>query len=948
MKRILLNATQTEEIRVATVDGSYLYDLDIESVAQNKRKSNIYKGTVTRVEPSLEAAFVDYGAERHGFLPLKEIAHHLFTEGGGKRSIQKALKEGQQLIVQVEKEERGNKGAALTTQVSLAGRYLVLMPCTAGSGGISRKVESRDRDELRAIMNEVTVPEQMSAIARTMALGRTQEELQWDLDYLLDLWNAITRAADERDAPFLIYQESNIVSRTIRDHMRSDISELIIDSADVYAEAVEFMQQLMPQNLNKLKHYEDSIPLFTRYQIEHQIETAHQRTVNLRSGGSIVIDLTEALTSIDINSARATQSSDIEETAFRTNMEAAAEIARQLRLRDLGGLLVIDFIDMNSNRNQREVENCLRDATKADRARIQIGKISRFGLLEMSRQRLGASLREISAITCPRCDGQGTIRTVESLSLHILRLIEEEANKERTARISVQVPVPVATFLFNEKRDVLTDLDNRLGMQVVILANPALETPHYDIQRTRVQDLNKRLQDTASFDLPMIEAEEQFEPGQTSRAESAAVKPVSRATPPPTQNQKSLLGKVFGWLGNDNGKASEPTTAKTRTVKKQKDRPDQNPKPGESHAGGDKRSKPRRSNRSDSGSQERSSQDNKKPARSSKGDSGKSRRGGKEKSQQDQGQRQTDKNQDRGRPEDDRSRSNRRSGKSSPKSPNEHGSSREKEAQQATRKTATTTTDEKPVSSASATSKPKTGEQKPGTEKAVSSTEDSTSQTAPVQTSKQTQAPVDQADPSPGSSQIQGKVRPAADSSVSNPSEEQNTTSADGDNASQKQSQKSDDGSSTASAPSRPQRGETVEKPQPSAPASTGSAISTPESTSPAVEIQRPETDTPRRENITGGPQSEPPIGEPLTREPATQQSDVSTATSGIPTETKPTRPMPQKPRSVPGQIETRAGVNTAAEPVTTEKPKPAPRPTQWAPQVEDSGPVKQVETRRD
>jgi len=569
MKRILLNATQSEETRVAIVDGQYLYDLDIESVAQNKRKSNIYKGIVTRVEASLEAAFIDYGADRHGFLPLKEIARSLFRESGGKRTIQQALKEGQELIVQVEKEERGNKGAALTTQVSLAGRYLVLMPRTEGSGGISRKVESRDRDELRDTMNKVQIPADMSAIARTMALGRSEEELQWDLNYLQDLWNSITQAGDSRSAPFLIYQESNIVSRTIRDHLRNDVSDVIIDDPAVYAEAVEFMQQLMPHNLEKLKLYEDSVPLFTRYQVENQIETAHQRTVNLRSGGSIVIDHTEALTSIDINSARATQGSDIEETAFRTNMEAAEEISRQLRLRDLGGLLVIDFIDMNSNRNQREVETCLRDSTKADRARIQIGKISRFGLLEMSRQRLGASLREISAINCPRCDGQGTIRTVESLALYILRLIEDEANKERTARISVQVPVAVATFLFNEKREILADLDKRLGMQALILPNPNLETPHYDIQRTRVQDLNKTLVDTPSFDLPVVDAEEQLNLQTGKAPERPMVTPVARVSPPPqsTKKPKSLLARIFGWGGSET--KPEPTRKKQPIDKRQ-------------------------------------------------------------------------------------------------------------------------------------------------------------------------------------------------------------------------------------------------------------------------------------------------------------------------------------------------------------------------------------------
>ncbi|MEW8222972.1 MAG: ribonuclease E, partial [Candidatus Thiodiazotropha taylori] len=470
MKRMLINATQPEELRVAIVDGQKLFNLDIEIPGREQKKANIYKGRITRVEPSLEAAFVDYGAERHGFLPLKEISRSYFTnkarESSGRVNIQEALKEGQEVIVQVEKEERGNKGAALTTFISLAGRYLVLMPNNPRAGGVSRRIEGQDRTELREAMSELTIPEDMGLIVRTAGVGKNSEELQWDLDYLIQLWNAIEHSA-EKPAPFLIYQESNVIIRSIRDYLRADIGEIVIDDRDVYSQAERFINQVMPQYSKKLRHYDDEVPLFSRYQIESQIESAFQREVSLPSGGAIVIDHTEALTSIDINSARATKGADIEETALNTNLEAADEIARQLRLRDLGGLFVIDFIDMTPSRNQREVENRLKDALKQDRARVQIGRISRFGLLEMSRQRLRPSLGEASELVCPRCKGHGTIRGVESLSLSVLRIIEEEAMKENTGRIMAQLPVDMATFLLNEKRQMIHDIEKRQSIEVV-------------------------------------------------------------------------------------------------------------------------------------------------------------------------------------------------------------------------------------------------------------------------------------------------------------------------------------------------------------------------------------------------------------------------------------------------------------------------------------------------
>jgi ribonuclease E len=490
---MLINATQAEELRVAMVDGQRLYDLDIESPAREQKKSNVYKGVVTRVEPSLEAAFVDYGADRHGFLPFKEIARGFFApqalSEGGRPTIRDAIKENQDIVVQVEKEERGTKGAALTTFISLAGRYLVLMPNNPRAGGVSRRIEGEDRQEIREAMSNLDVPEGMGLIVRTAGVGRSTDELQWDLDYLLHLWQAIENASKTKSAPFLVYQESNIIIRALRDYLRADIGEILIDKPEVFQQAQDFMQQVMPHNLSKLKLYKDHVPLFTRFQIESQIETAYLREVGLPSGGGVVIDYTEALVSIDINSARATKGGDIEETALNTNLEAAEEIARQLRLRDLGGLIVIDFIDMTVSRHQREVENRLREVLKMDRARVQVGRISRFGLLEMSRQRLRPSLEEASHIMCPRCNGQGTIRSVQSLALAVLRLLEEEAMKDRTGRVVAQLPVKVATFLLNEKRETVRIMEQRHGVSIVLIPNESLETPHFELTRQRVEEL---------------------------------------------------------------------------------------------------------------------------------------------------------------------------------------------------------------------------------------------------------------------------------------------------------------------------------------------------------------------------------------------------------------------------------------------------------------------------
>jgi ribonuclease E len=490
MKRMLVNATQDEELRVALVDGQRIYDLAIELASREQKKANIYKGRITRVEASLEACFVDYGADRHGFLPLKEVSREYFKEGSNasSRNIRDLVTEGQEIVVQVEKEERGNKGAALTTFISLAGRFLVLMPNNARAGGVSRRIEGEDRDQLREALDSVQLPEGMGAIVRTAGVGRSAEELQWDVNNMQAVWQAIQEAAT-RPAPFLIYQESKPVIRALRDYLSDDIGEVLVDSPSVFAEGQDYMQRFMPTSLRKLKLYEDEVPLFTRYQIENQIESAHAHALTLPSGGSIVIDQTEALVSIDINSARATRGSDIESTATNTNLEAADEIARQLRLRDIGGLIVIDFIDMESSKNQRAVEDRLRDAVKQDRARIQLGRISRFGLLELSRQRLRPSIAEATHHTCPRCQGQGKIRSVESLALTLLRLIGEEARKDRTAKVIAQLPVDVATYLINEKRTTLQEFEAKTKTEVILVPNKYMETPAYEIRRIREDEV---------------------------------------------------------------------------------------------------------------------------------------------------------------------------------------------------------------------------------------------------------------------------------------------------------------------------------------------------------------------------------------------------------------------------------------------------------------------------
>ncbi|APR37724.1 Rne/Rng family ribonuclease [Paraburkholderia sp. SOS3] len=570
MKRMLFNATQQEELRVAIVDGQKLIDIDIETAGREQRKGNIYKGIVTRIEPSLEACFVNYGEDRHGFLPFKEVARQYFRDGVEMRSarIQDALKEGQELIVQVEKEERGNKGAALTTFISLAGRYLVLMPNNPRGGGVSRRIEGDDRQELRETMAQLQLPEGMSIIARTAGIGRSAEELQWDLNYLMQLWRAIEAASQsgQPGTPMLIYLESSLVIRAIRDYFQPDIGEILIDTTEIHDQARAFMDIVMPDNVSKVKRYHDDVPLFSRFQIEHQIETAYSRTVPLPSGGAIVIDHTEALVAIDVNSARATKGADIEETAARTNLEAADEVARQLRLRDLGGLIVIDFIDMESAKSQREVEQRLKDALKHDRARVQMGKISRFGLMELSRQRLRPALSEGSHVTCPRCNGTGHIRDTESSALQVLRIIQEEAMKENTAAIHCQVPVEVTAFLLNEKRSEINKIESRFKVNVVLVPNKHLDTPHYKLERLRHDDA--RLDDPrASWKMAEEAARElESETGYSKRTEEvkpkqeAAVKGITPEKPAPSAPVRTAAatpapvavtpasGGFIGWL----------------------------------------------------------------------------------------------------------------------------------------------------------------------------------------------------------------------------------------------------------------------------------------------------------------------------------------------------------------------------------------------------------------
>ena len=545
MKRILINATNQEELRVAMVDGQRLFDLDIAIPSREQKKGNIYKGKITRVEPSLEAVFVDYGSERQGFLSLKEISKDYFKqhkskdgESSGRINVQDVLSVGQELVVQIEKEERGNKGAALTTFISLAGRYLVLMPNSPRAGGISRRIEGEERAELQEALRSLEVPEGMGMIVRTAGVGKQAEELQWDLEYLVQLWTAIDKANKDRKAPFLVYQESNIIIRALRDYLRKDIGEILVDSPEVYQTGHDFMTMVMPHELSKFKLYQDKVPLFTRYQVESQIETAFRHEVRLPSGGALVIDPTEALISIDVNSARANKGGDIEETAFNTNLEAAEEIARQLRIRDLGGLVVIDFIDMGPTRHQREVENRLRDHLKADRARVQVGRISRFGLLEMSRQRLRPSLGDAHEEICPRCGGLGHVRGVQSLGLAVLRLVEEEATKDRISKLVIQLPISVATFMLNEKRVQLEEIERRQDVKLLLIPNPHLDTPHFDIERVKegndIAEVSHHLMVTPEPEVPEAMKDK-------PTVEQAAVTGVAPSAPAPSVSAEKVV-----------------------------------------------------------------------------------------------------------------------------------------------------------------------------------------------------------------------------------------------------------------------------------------------------------------------------------------------------------------------------------------------------------------------
>ena len=598
MKRILINATHDEELRVAMVDGQRLFDLDIDIPSREQKKGNIYKGKITRVEPSLEAVFVEYGSERQGFLPLKEISKSYFKQKSGDNesgriNVQDVLSVGQELVIQIEKEERGNKGAALTTMISLAGRYLVLMPNSPRAGGISRRIEGDERAELQEALRSLTVPEGMGMIVRTAGVGKQTEELQWDLEYLVQLWTAIDNATKERKAPFLVYQESNIIIRALRDYLRKDIGEILVDSPEMYQTGYDFMRMVMPHELNKFKLYQDKVPLFTRYQVESQIETAFRHEVRLPSGGALVIDPTEALISIDVNSARANKGGDIEETAFNTNLEAAEEIARQLRIRDLGGLVVIDFIDMGPSRHQREVENRLRDHLKADRARVQVGRISRFGLLEMSRQRIRPSLGDAHEEVCPRCAGLGHVRGVESLGLAVLRLLEEEATRDGIVQLVVQLPVSVATFMLNEKRNQLDTIERRHSVKLLLIPNPHLDTPHYDIERVKdggeqgktshhLMVTPEPITPGALKDKPIIEqaAVTGVSPAAPAPVISAEAKPKEEPVIAVKEKKPNLLKRLFNVL---TGKAADEPEAEVvaEVEPKVEDKParDQNRRP---------------------------------------------------------------------------------------------------------------------------------------------------------------------------------------------------------------------------------------------------------------------------------------------------------------------------------------------------------------------------------
>ena len=643
---MLINATHTEELRVALVDGQKLYDLDIESRAREQKKANIYKARITRVEPSLEAAFVDFGGNRHGFLPLKEIAREYFSippsKIKGRINISEVVKEGLEIVVQVDKEERGNKGAALTTFTSLAGRYLVLMPNNPRAGGISRRIDGEERDQLRDALAQLEIPKNMGVIVRTAGLGRSAEELQWDLNYLLQLAEAIEKASVEKSAPFLIYQESDVIIRAIRDYLRDDIGEILIDTNDAYEDANQFVEQVMPQYTSRIKFYESDVPLFNRYQIEGQIESAFQRHVRLPSGGSVVIDPTEALVSIDINSARATRGADIEETALNTNLEAAEEVCRQLRLRDIGGLVVIDFIDMSSPKNQRAVENRMRDSLQVDRARVQVGRISRFGLLEMSRQRLRPSLGETSGIVCPRCEGLGTIRDIESSALAVIRMVEEESLKDTSSEIRAFLPISVASFLLNEKRNVLSEIEQRNEVRVIVVPDPEMETPHYRVERIRADESDEKT--AASYEITSSEEAEEITLAAAAKpapVEKAAVKTIAPTLPPPRSAEvkkkgPGLIASIVSFFKSD-------TVVEKKPAPKTSGRDNRGGRGNRSSRGrqNDNRNK-RRSDQRSGGSSQNNNQNNNQNINQNNNQSNNKGDGNKAQRRDDRGNRNTD------------------------------------------------------------------------------------------------------------------------------------------------------------------------------------------------------------------------------------------------------------------------------------------------------------------
>jgi ribonuclease E len=624
MKRMLFNATHPEELRVAIVDGQKLVNLDIESAVRAERKGNIYKGRVTRVEPSLEAAFVDYGTQRQGFLPFKEISRSEFQNVPAETpmtqvKIQDAISEGQEFLIQVEKDERGTKGAALTTFISLAGRYLVLMPNNPKGGGISRRIAGDERTELRDNLAALNLPTEHSLIARTAGIGKSRDELQWDLDFLLHLWRAIETATTSVETPYLMYQESNLIVRAIRDYLRGDIQEILVDQEDIYQRAQKFMQQVMPHNVTKLKHYQDSIPLFSRFQIEHQIEDAYARTVRLTSGGSLVIDHTEALVTIDVNSAKSTRGSDIEETALQTNLEAVDEIARQLRIRDLGGLVVLDLIDMTSSQNNRLVENRLQEAVKLDRARIQLGRISRFGILELSRQRLRSSISDANYTVCPHCEGTGHLRNVTSSALSLLRIVEEEALKENTEAVYAELPIETATFLLNEKRHEINQIESRLGTRIAVLPSTLLDGRQFKIRRLRSEDLDES-GDILSHQIKLegmgdeADAPHSSTPQSTKKTHEAAVKldQVATTQPPrPTQSQRpkkelskpGVLSRLWNALTGNTKSIGQSPNSGTSHVKTTKSG---TPRPGRSGRSGNRNRNQNRGKRN--GSPQRASE----------------------------------------------------------------------------------------------------------------------------------------------------------------------------------------------------------------------------------------------------------------------------------------------------------------------------------------------------